>query len=90
MGTGTDISALLYPPPKASSTSKPSPNFYRPFQLLDNQFEARLKAVVEEEENRLTVAGGAGLNGKRGRKEGSRADRRTTRARVRPHQRSLL
>jgi len=60
----TDDSALLYPPPKATSTSKPNPNFYRPFQLLDNQFEARLKAVVEEEEERLASVGGKGLNGR--------------------------
>jgi hypothetical protein len=54
---------LLYPPPKNTATPPPTPNFYRPFQLLDAQFEARLKAVVAEEEARLSAAGGAGVNG---------------------------
>lgn len=40
---------LLYPPPEGEdSSSRPSPNFYRPFQLLDSRFEARLKELVEE------------------------------------------
>lgn len=58
-----DNSALLYPPPTEAGPSRPNPNIYRPFQLLDSQFEARLKAAVAEEEQRLEAAGGSGLNG---------------------------
>lgn len=56
-------SVLLYPLPDEVASSKPRPNFYRPFQMLDSRFEEQLKAVVRAEEERLDMTEGKGLNG---------------------------
>lgn len=58
------IRRLLYPPPtSASGPSRPKPNVYSPFGLLDSRLEESLKQMVQEEEEKLEAAGGQGLNG---------------------------
>ncbi|KAL1412483.1 RNA polymerase II transcription factor B subunit 4 [Vanrija albida] len=47
-GASAGKAVLLYPPPEGETeASRPNPNFYRPFQLLDSRFEERLKELAE-------------------------------------------
>lgn len=55
---------LLYPPPTSEAgPSKPKPNVYNPFGLLDSRLEAALKQMVQEHEEQAEAATGEGLNG---------------------------
>lgn len=55
---------LLYPPPaNEAGPSKPRPNTYLPFQLLDSRLEHSLRGMAAEEEERARGADGSGLNG---------------------------
>ncbi|WWD20896.1 hypothetical protein CI109_105374 [Kwoniella shandongensis] len=55
---------LLYPPPPSAvaGPSKPRPNSYRPFQLLDSRIEEGLREMISEEEDRLQSGDTAKLN----------------------------
>ncbi|RSH87123.1 RNA polymerase II transcription factor B subunit 4 [Saitozyma podzolica] len=55
---------LLYPPPaNEAGPSKPRPNTYLPFQLLDSRLEHSLRQMAAEEEERARETDGNGLNG---------------------------
>ncbi|KAK8850730.1 hypothetical protein IAR55_004650 [Kwoniella newhampshirensis] len=54
-GASAGRAKLLYPPPPSAvaGPSKPRPNAYRPFQLLDLRIEEGLREMISEEEARL-------------------------------------
>ncbi|WWC92533.1 uncharacterized protein L201_007492 [Kwoniella dendrophila CBS 6074] len=54
-GASAGRAKLLYPPPPnaVAGPSKPRPNTYHPFQLLDSRIEEGLKEMAAEEQDRL-------------------------------------
>ncbi|WVW80661.1 hypothetical protein I302_102647 [Kwoniella bestiolae CBS 10118] len=54
-GASAGRAKLLYPPPSnaVAGPSKPRPNTYLPFQLLDSRIEQGLKEMAAEEQDRL-------------------------------------
>ncbi|KAK6906428.1 hypothetical protein I203_100413 [Kwoniella mangroviensis CBS 8507] len=54
-GASAGRAKLLYPPPSnaIAGPSKPRPNTYHPFQLLDTRIEEGLKEMAEEEQRRI-------------------------------------
>lgn len=58
------VRKMLYPPPYDSeSSSKPLPNSYEPFRILDERIEESLRSMAEEERIRMEESEGQGLNG---------------------------
>lgn len=55
---------MLYPPPyESGSSSKPLPNSYEPFRILDTRMEEGLRGMAEEERVRMEESEGQGVNG---------------------------
>lgn len=55
---------LLYPAPGSEAgPSKPRPNLYLPFQLLDNSLESSIKQMIQEEQDRVDGDEKSSLNG---------------------------
>ncbi|WRT70912.1 uncharacterized protein IL334_007911 [Kwoniella shivajii] len=63
-GASAGRAKLLYPPPPnaVAGPSKPRPNSYHPFQLLDSRIEQGLKEMAAEEQERLENGNVKSLN----------------------------